>query len=150
MRATQAKIHHDNFLYNIARIRSKISGNTRICVPVKADAYGHGAVSIAKTAVQSGVSHLAVATIQEGQELRDAGITCSIVLLSPPDVTDTNLLVEHSLEPFITSVEIVDHLAQTAKSAGNRIAVHIKIDTGMGSIGCPPDQTSSLAAVIDS
>lgn len=148
MRATQALIHHDNFLHNIRQIRTKISETTRMCIPVKADAYGHGAVSIANTAVGSGVTHLAVATVREGMELRDAGIGCHILLLSPPDAQDTALIAAKDLEPFVTGTVFAERLAEAASKAGKTVSVHIKIDTGMGRLGCAPDDAAAVAKAV--
>lgn len=148
MRATQAIIHHENFLYNIRQITAKLSGKTQLCIPVKADAYGHGAVSIAKTAVEAGITHLAVATVREGLELRDAGISCHILLFSPPDAGDADIIIKHDLEPFVTGTKLAGRLATAAKNAGKTANVHIKIDTGMGRLGCSPDDAAEVARAV--
>lgn len=148
MRATQALIHHDNFLHNIGQIRTKISKDTLICIPVKADAYGHGAVSIANTAVRAGVTHLAVATVREGMELRDAGIDTHILLLSPTDEQDAALIVAKDLEPFVTGTAFAERLAGAAREAGKTVSVHIKIDTGMGRLGCSPENAAAVARAV--
>lgn len=124
MRATQAIIHHENFLYNIRQITAKLSSKTQLCIPVKADAYGHGAVSIAKTAVEAGITHLAVATVREGLELRDAGISCHILLFSPPDAGDADIIIKHDLEPFVTGTKLAGRLATAAKNAGTKTVSH--------------------------
>ena len=115
MRATQVLIHRKNFLQNVNLIRQKTAKDTLICVPVKADAYGHGAEHIAQIAAEAGVSYLAVATVQEGAELRNAGINMPILLLSPPNPEDADLILMLHLEPFVTCTEIIAVLAAAAK-----------------------------------
>ena len=127
---------------------AKLSGKTQLCIPVKADAYGHGAVSIAKTAVEAGITHLAVATVREGLELRDAGISCHILLFSPPDAGDADIIIKHDLEPFVTGTKLAGRLATAAKNAGKTANVHIKIDTGMGRLGCSPDDAAEVARAV--
>lgn len=148
MRATQALIHRKNFLHNISHIRKKIAKKTLICVPVKADAYGHGAEHIAKTAEKTGVSYLAVATVQEGVELREVGIKTPILLLSPPNIEEAELVLRHRLEPFVTSIDIIEVLAAVAKKIKMTGAVHLKIDTGMNRIGCTPENAVHIAQAV--
>lgn len=148
MRATQVRIHQDNFLHNIHQIRLTLENTTRICVPVKADAYGHGAEHIAKMAVKAGVSYLAVATVQEGLELRNAGIITPILLLSPPNTEDAELILALNLEPFITNTKILSVLVAAAKKTRSTGAVHIKIDTGMSRIGCAPEEAVNIARAV--
>ena len=78
MRATRAVIHLENLKYNIEQIKKKLKTGVRICLPVKADAYGHGAVQIALCALHSGVFCLAVASVREAVLLREAGITAPV------------------------------------------------------------------------
>nr|MCR4790877.1 alanine racemase [Treponemataceae bacterium] len=82
MRASRAIIHLDNLKANIVELKRLIDNKTKMCMPVKADAYGHGAVECAKTAVENGVYCLSVATVDEGVELRKAGIKCPILIFS--------------------------------------------------------------------
>ncbi|HHU37382.1 MAG TPA: alanine racemase [Treponema sp.] len=148
MRATQVLIHRKNFLQNVNLIRQKTAKDTLICVPVKADAYGHGAEHIAQIAAEAGVSYLAVATVQEGAELRNAGINMPILLLSPPNPEDADLILMLHLEPFVTCTEIIAVLAAAAKRTNLPGAVHIKIDTGMSRIGCTPEQAVHIAQAV--
>ena len=82
MRATKALIHLDRLKKNIEAVRSRIGPDPLICMPVKADGYGHGAVQIAEEGIRSGAAFLAVATVREGVELREAGISSPILLFS--------------------------------------------------------------------
>ncbi|MDR2700886.1 MAG: alanine racemase [Spirochaetaceae bacterium] len=143
MRATRAIIHLDHLRDNIALVREKTG--TRICMPVKADAYGHGYLAIAKTALDAGVEYLATATVREGEELREGGITAPILLFSIPLPTEIDSLIAAGLEPLAGDGEYIDALESRAAGAGKKIPLHLKIDTGMGRIGCRPEDASRLA-----
>jgi alanine racemase len=119
-------------------------------MPVKADGYGHGAIPIAQEALRSGVAVLAVATVQEGIELRKAGITAPILLFSIPLPEELDELAAAKLSPFIVDTDIAKALAAAADRVGVRLQVHIKIDTGMGRVGCRPEDAAALAAYIAS
>jgi alanine racemase len=146
MRATKALIHLDHLRDNIALVRKKTG--TRICMPVKADAYGHGYLAIAKTALNSGVEYLATATVREGEELREGGITAPILLLSIPLPSELDSLITAGLEPLVGDSEYIDALESCSARAGKKISLHLKIDTGMGRIGCKPEDASRLASRI--
>mgnify|MGYP000858023586 CR=1 FL=1 len=145
MRATRAIIHLDNLQSNIAEIRRLIPAETRLCVPVKADAYGHGALRIAVAAIRAGASYLAVASVQEGIDLREAGIVSPILSLSLPIPEEIPSIIEHELTPLVVDSEFITDLAKFARSMNRVVPVHLKIDTGMGRIGCSPEQAVVLA-----
>jgi alanine racemase len=117
-------------------------------MPVKADAYGHGAAVISKAALASGVCCLAVATVREGEELREEGIEAPILLLSIALPEEIPQIIAAELEPLAADREYIEALAAEARPAGKRAAVHLKIDTGMGRIGCEPTKAAELAALI--
>ncbi|MDR0645406.1 MAG: alanine racemase [Treponema sp.] len=147
MRATQAVVHLDRFRKNITLIQEKI-GNCRMLAPVKADAYGHGAVALARAALDTGCFYLAVATTAEGAELRYAGIDAPILLLSLPLPEELDTVVSLNLTPLIGDTEFASLLAHAA--TGRRLSVHLKIDMGMGRLGCRPEDAVSLARFVDS
>ncbi|MEK7316592.1 MAG: alanine racemase, partial [Candidatus Eisenbacteria bacterium] len=91
---TWAEVDLDRFRRNLEAIRAAIGGTRRILLVVKADAYGHGAVEIARHAVQNGVAMLGVATLHEGIELRGAGIAVPIVVLSPSLLSEVDEIIE--------------------------------------------------------
>jgi alanine racemase len=115
---------------------------------VKANAYGHGAVPVSKTALKEGVSFLGVATVEEGAELRAAGINTPLLLLGLPFPEEAPAIVEHRISPFLGDSTTVHALAAEAKKQGTRIAVHLKVDTGMGRVGCLPSEAYGLAKLI--
>jgi alanine racemase len=147
MRATQALIHLDRFQRNLQALRERI-GRRLICVPVKADAYGHGAIRIAETALAAGASHLAVAAVSEGAELRAAGIKAPILLLSQALPGEIPGILRCRLSPLVSDREYAGTLAREARAAGTVCSLHLKVDTGMGRLGCGPQEAPGLAAFI--
>ena len=110
MRLTHAEIYLNNLKSNIKNIRSLLKPKTKICAAVKANAYGNGAVRCAKAAVEAGASFLAVATVSEGIELRNAGIETPVLLLSlcsPPEIED---VVKYSITPLVFDKEFINLL----------------------------------------
>jgi alanine racemase len=148
MRATRAYIHLDHFCRNLRAVRKRIGPRRRICVPVKADAYGHGAIQIAGAALAAGASHLAVAAVSEGAELRRAGIAAPILLLSQALPEEIPEMLQYRLTPLVSDREYIEELARAAAGAGLVCPLHLKIDTGMGRLGCSPEEASGLAALI--
>jgi alanine racemase len=148
MRATKAIIHLDRLDRNIAAVRTKIGPEPLICMPVKADAYGHGAVPVARAALKAGVQYLAVATVDEGIELREAGFTVPILLLSIPLPDELPAAIVHDLSPLIGDREFAAAAAVAARQVGKRLLVHLKVDTGMGRVGCFPEAAVELATFI--
>ncbi len=149
MRATKAIIHLDNLKHNIQSIQSLVQGGAKMCIAVKANGYGHGAVACARTAVESGADMLAVASVEEGVELRKNGITIPLLLLSlcsPEEVSD---LVSFHITPFVFDSEYIQLIAAAAQKAGETaFPVHLAVDSGMGRIGCYPAEAASLAKEI--
>lgn len=133
----------DNFRGNFRAVQEKAGPDRRICVPVKADAYGHGAVRIARAALEAGASCLAVATVREGAELRENGIAAPVLLLSQPLFEEIPGIFENRLSPFVSDAAFADALNRAA--AGIKLPVHLKIDTGMGRMGCSPAEANALA-----
>jgi len=145
---TGAIIHLDRFKENINSVKKRIGKNRLICVPVKADAYGHGAVKIAKTALEAGASCLGVASVAEGLALRKGGIKAPILLFSQPNPDEIQKIVSAGFIPFVSDAEFASALNDHAKAAKKKLSVHIKIDTGMGRIGCDAKEAPNLARQI--
>jgi len=141
----RAVIHLDCFLGNLTSVRDRIGRDRRICMPVKADAYGHGALEIAKTSLEAGVFCLGVATVSEGMELRKGGITAPILLFSQPHPDEIPELAQARLTPFVSDAWFASALNERASAEGVKLPVHLKIDTGMGRLGCVPEEAPALA-----
>lgn len=149
MRATKAIIHLDYLKQNIAEIKRFVKPGVKMCIAVKADAYGHGAVECAKTAVASGADFLAIATVDEGRELRDAGIKTPLLMLSlcaPEEIADA---VSLDITPFVFDEEYIRLFAEEVQRQNKApYPVHLAVDTGMGRIGCEPKNAAVIAQKI--
>ena len=117
MRLTFAEIYIKNFEANVKAIKKFVKPGVKICCSVKADAYGHGAVACAKAAVKCGADFLAVATVGEGIELREAKIKAPILLLSYCSPSEMADLVKFNITPFVGDEEYIGFLESAAKKA---------------------------------
>ncbi|MCR5218861.1 alanine racemase [Treponema sp.] len=146
MRATRALIHLDNLRSNILQIKSCTSPSVKMCIAVKADAYGHGALECAKVAAECGADYLAIATVDEGRQLREGGIKLPLLMLSlcsPEEVKDA---VSLDITPLLFDIEYASLFSQECINAGKKnYPVHLAVDTGMGRIGCLPEEAGILA-----
>jgi alanine racemase len=117
---------------------------------VKADGYGHGSVAVSLAALDAGATWLGVALVEEGIELREAGIDTPILLLSEPPPSAAGAVVSAGLVPVVHSRRFVDALAKATADAGavEPVAVHLKVDTGMHRIGCAPEEALDVARAI--
>lgn len=145
MRATYAWIDLDAIRHNVRAIRAVIAP-TEYCAVVKADGYGHGDAPVAMAALDAGATRLAVALVEEGIRLREAGIDAPILVLSEPDPESAGDLVEWELTPTVYTVGF----ARALSGAGQRAGVHLKVDTGMHRVGVGVDQVEGLLGALDS
>jgi alanine racemase len=135
LRPTRLEIDLDAIRDNVAHLRCRTG--TEVCAVVKADGYGHGAVPVARAALEGGASWLAVALVEEGLTLRAAGIGGPILLLSEPPVAAVPELLAAELtptvyrEPFLAAVGAAGHQRE------HPVPVHLNVDTGMGRVGVP-------------
>lgn len=146
---THARIHLDNIRHNILGIRQAIGAERKLLVSVKANAYGHGAVPVARLAEDSGVDWLSVATIPEGMELRQAGIHLPILKFSPLFAEEMEAAVQAELTLTVCERSNVELLEKTCLRIKRRANVHLKVDTGMGRIGVAAEEAAALAAYIE-
>lgn len=144
MHARQAVIHGDNLKHNLALIRSLAPG-VPICLAVKANAYGHGALAIARLARDAAVEALGVATVDEAMELRQGGIEGRIILYGISSKDEYTTMVAYDIEGFGVSMEQIRGLEVAAEAQGKTVGIHVKVDTGMGRIGCTPADAPQLA-----
>jgi len=127
---------------NIIAIKHLISPQTRLMAVVKANAYGHGMVEVARACLQEGVSYLGVATPNEAVALREAGINVQILVLGYIPEECAELMVENRIEATVFNLDTAQALSQVASSSGGEARLHLKIDTGMGRLGFKPDSSS--------
>lgn len=136
---------------NVGYLRELVAPSA-ICAVVKADAYGHGAVPVARAALLAGAKWLAVALAEEGHELRQAGIDAPVLVLSEPPLEAMPLVAEDGLTATVYTRDGVACLAKAAEAlpAGRRAAVHVKVDTGMHRVGAGPGAALSVARAVAS
>lgn len=121
---------------NYQKIKQTLPENTKVNAVIKADAYGHGAVPVAKALSQSGVDGFCVAISDEALELRDAGLTEPIMILGVTPATDAGLLAKNGIGVTVSSLDYLQTAyTQKETSVGQSLPIHIKIDSGMGRIG---------------
>jgi len=148
MRPTRALIHRRHLLANLEAVRRLVPPGTTICAAVKADAYGHGAVPVAGWLSEAGVGSFGVATVEEGWELRRAGVNRPIFLLGTIQEDEVVDALQADLDLFVWTKEAVQTLAQAARGRSSTLRVHLKVDTGMGRVGCPPEEAEAVAEAI--
>ena len=147
-RAAWVEVDLAAIAHNVRTLRAFI-GDSRLLAVVKADAYGHGAVPVAETALSAGAHGLAVALVQEGVALRRAGIEAPILLLSEQPIDQVGDIVAHGLIATAYSVPFIDALVAESQRRGViGQEVHLKIDTGMNRVGARPDLAVELAGRI--
>ncbi len=132
-RPTRAEIDTAALARNVARIAA--ASGAEVCAVVKADGYGHGALLVARAALDGGASWLAVALAEEAVELREAGIDAPLLLLSEPPIEAVDTIVAHGLTPTVYRAEFITALDAAAAANGRRVGVHLKLDTGMARVG---------------
>jgi alanine racemase len=141
------EVDHEAIRHNLARLTG-VAAPARIIGVVKANAYGHGAVAVARTLRDAGVERLAVATVDEGRALRAAGIAEPLLLLWGIGPAEAAAVIELSLEATVYDRLGVDLLESAAQAAGVRASVQLKLDSGLGRQGSQPDEAIELAGVI--
>jgi alanine racemase len=146
---THARIHLNNIRANIAAIRQRVGAQRKILIAVKANAYGHGAIAVSRMAEQIGVNWLGVATVPEGIQLRQAGISLPILKLSPAFPEEMSAAVQNNLTLTVCDGENIALLESICAAEQRTAQVHLKVDTGMGRIGVLPAAAPALAVTIE-
>jgi alanine racemase len=136
-------------------VRSNVRALVELAAPaavmavVKADGYGHGAVPVARAALDAGAAWLGVALVEEGAELRAAGIDAPVLVLSEPPPPAAPAVVDLGLTPVAYTRPGIDALAKAVAGSGAEpLPVHLKVDTGMHRVGCAVTDASALAGSI--
>lgn len=143
-RDTVIAIDLDAVAHNVRQFIQHLPKGKRIMAVVKANAYGHGAIPIARTALEAGASELAVAMVDEGIELRRAGIEAPILILgyTPPHaIADA---IQHRIRLTVFSDDVLREVEETAVRLQKKATIHVKVDTGMGRIGLQPKEAISF------
>jgi alanine racemase len=122
--------------HNVSQLKRLLSPQTELMAIVKADAYGHGAIGVSQAALQAGASWLGVATIPEGIQLRNAGITAPIAILGATNsVDEVRAIAEYRLQPTICTPKQALVFHEVLQGIDSHIGIHLKIDTGMSRLG---------------
>jgi len=145
-RAAHIEVDLKAIAHNIRTLKATTAKGTLFMAVVKADAYGHGAVQVARTALTYGAERLGVATVDEAIELRNAGIHAPLHLLSEPPMSAVSSILEHSLIPTVTTRDFVVALGKQAAAGGVDAPYHLKLDTGMNRIGIRAEEAAEFVA----
>lgn len=136
---TQAFIHLDHLTHNMNLLQSLV-GDRPLWPAIKANAYGHGAEIVGRHLMDMGYETLCVAHVSEAIDLKEAGLNATFIVLSATLPENSEYLVAYGCEPVVCTLEMVEGIARAASRAGKKVAVHLKVDTGMGRVGIRPDQ----------
>ena len=139
-----AEVDLDAVRHNIAHLR-EVAAPSAVWAVVKADGYGHGAVAVARAAIEAGAEGLCVALVREGLELRHAGIDAPILVLSEQPPETAGHIVQHRLTPTVYTRGFLDALVAERPTG---LPVHLKIDTGMQRVGVHPHAAAAMAESI--
>jgi alanine racemase len=149
-RPTVAEINLSALLHNYRALRSLLPPATSVFAVVKANAYGHGAVPVAKALAEAGVSMLGVASVEEGVELRQAGLRLPVVVLGGVDEPQAEEAIANGLSAAVFDQAQIPYLARAAAGRGRPFPVHLKVDTGMGRLGFLPESAASVIEAVSS
>ena len=144
---TWTEIDLSNLEHNYRALRAMLPQGCRFLGVVKADAYGHGAVQVARRLETLGAEYLAVACLDEALELRQAGITTPILILGYTPVERADSLLEGGITQTVYDVDMARALSDAAMAAGKTLKIHVKADTGMSRLGWLCGEADQSAAV---
>lgn len=135
--------------HNVRQLRQLLTSPTQLMAVVKADAYGHGATLVARTALDAGAAGLCVATLQEGIQLREAGIEAPILLLGAVNTPEQVEAIAHwQLEPTICNPQQALIFSETLSDLQKTLPVHLKLDTGMSRLGMPWQEAIQFVGLV--
>ncbi len=135
---TWAEISRSALEHNLRALRNIVPTSTKIMPAIKAQAYGHGASLVAPLLAENGISHVAVANLKEAKEIASHFPPQNILLLSAPLMSELQGVVESGFATVISQEHEIERLEKLAQKLSQRPPVHLKIDTGMGRLGCAP------------
>ena len=135
LRRTWAEVDLDAIRHNYETLRARIGENVKFLGVVKADAYGHGAVHVAKTLQELGADYLAVSSLDEAMELRANGIVMPILILGHTPAEQVPNLIANNITQTVTCLAKAQEYNEAAARFGGKVRVHMKVDTGMSRLG---------------
>ncbi len=143
-----AEIDLAAFRHNISVVRRALGPRPRILAVVKANAYGHGAVPLARAAIDAGCSMLGVGDSTEALQLRESGITGPILILGAIVEEEISQVVRHDVSVTVHSPDLLPLLDEEAARRDRTLRVHLKIDTGLSRLGAPPGRAVEISRAI--
>ncbi len=146
---TRLRVDLSALAHNVRALKAICGRGVSLMAVVKANAYGHGAVESAKTALGAGASFLAVARISEAVELRDAGINAPVLLFGDVLPDQAAYAAENGIRITLASFESAQAVSEAVKNENIRLKVHVKVDTGMGRLGLVPDPDGRFDPIVD-
>ena len=152
LKRTWAEIRLDNLTHNFETIRRQVGPNAKLLGVVKADAYGHGAVRVAKHLEKIGAGYLAISNIDEAEELRLGGIKLPILMLGFTPADQAERILNIDMTQAVQNYEIAKAFSDAAVKLGKKMKVHVKLDTGMGRLGFQCDDAhfdESLHSILE-
>ena len=149
LKRTWAEISLDNLTHNFETIRRQVGPKAKLLGVVKADAYGHGAVRVAKHLERLGAGYLAVSNLDECEELRVNGIMLPILMLGFTPADQAERILKNDMTQAVPNLAIAEAYSSAAVHAGGTMKVHIKLDTGMGRLGFQCDDAHFDASLRD-
>lgn len=149
LKRTWAEIDLDALARNYDRIRRHVGEETKLLGVIKADAYGHGAVPVARELEALGASYLAVSNIDECEEVRLGGVKLPVLMLGFTPADQAERILELDMTQAVQSLDIAEAFSDAAVKCGKKMKVHIKLDTGMGRLGFPCDETNFARSLAD-
>jgi alanine racemase len=147
-RPTWVEIDLNAIASNTRHIKSLVGPNVQIMVALKADAYGHGALKVARTVLHNGASMLGVATVSEAVPLREANITAPILVFGYIPLWQMREAIRLDVSVTLYSTETAYALSRAALDLSKTVKVHVKIDTGMGRLGIYHEQLNEIIDLI--
>ncbi|PFK30935.1 alanine racemase [Bacillus cereus] len=142
-RDTIVEVNLDAIKHNVREFKKRVNDeNMTMMAAVKANAYGHGAVEVAKAAVEAGINQLAVAFVDEGIELREAGISVPILILGYTPVDAAKDAIEYDIMMTVYRIEDLKGIDEVAQRLGKKARIQVKIDTGMSRIGLQEEEVA--------
>jgi len=139
-RPTWAEIDLGATAHNVRRIRQIVGPRVAVMAVVKAEAYGHGALEVARTALMSGATWLGVAALNEATPLRQAGISAPVLVLGWSPGWLARQAIDNDIACATFDLDTVGEFSRAAQELGRKARIHVKIDTGMGRLGFMPDE----------
>ncbi len=147
-RPTWVEIDLNAIANNTRRIKSMVGADVQVLISLKADAYGHGALKVARTTLHNGASMLGVATLSEATPLRQGGITAPILVFGYVPSWQMREAVRQDITVTLYSSEAAQSLSRAAVALGKTVKVHVKVDTGMGRLGIREEQMDEIVTLI--